>query len=56
MRETVALLNVPPLSGYGLGPADADAIVARAANAGSTQGNPVVLTDEELHAALAAAL
>ena len=56
LRETVALLNVPPLSEYGLGPADADAIVARAATAGSTQGNPVVLTDEELHAALAAAL
>ena len=56
LRETVALLNVPPLSEYGLGPADADAIVARAATAGSTQGNPVVLTDEELHAALAAAI
>jgi alcohol dehydrogenase class IV len=56
LRETVARLNVPRLSDCGIGPGDADAIVARAANAGSTQGNPVVLTDEELHTALAAAL
>jgi alcohol dehydrogenase class IV len=56
LRETAALLNVPRLADYGIGPDDADAIVARAAKAGSTQGNPVVLTDDELHAALAAAL
>jgi alcohol dehydrogenase class IV len=56
LRGTVVRLNVPRLSDYGLGPGDADAIVARAAKAGSTQGNPVVLTEEELHAALAAAL
>ena len=56
LRDTVRRLEVPRLGEYGIGPDDADAIVARAATAGSTQGNPVVLTAEELHAALASAV
>jgi alcohol dehydrogenase class IV len=51
LRETVALLAVPPLAL----PADqADAVVGRVAKASSTQGNPVALTEDELHAILAA--
>jgi alcohol dehydrogenase class IV len=52
LRETVALLGVPPI---GLAAGQADTVVARVAEASSTQGNPVVLTEDELHAALAAA-
>jgi alcohol dehydrogenase class IV len=51
LRETVALLGVPPL-GVDFDEAD---VVARVAKASSTQGNPVVLTDDELHAVLGAA-
>jgi alcohol dehydrogenase class IV len=54
--ETTMRLAVPPLSEYGLGPADAAGIVARTAAASSTQGNPIVLTAEELHAALTRAM
>jgi alcohol dehydrogenase class IV len=56
LRETVRRLAVPRLGAFGVSPHDADVIVARAASAGSTQGNPVVLTAEELHAALASAV
>jgi alcohol dehydrogenase class IV len=54
--ETTTRLRVPPLSHYGLGSADVDAIVARTATASSTQGNPIVLTADELRAALSQAL
>jgi alcohol dehydrogenase class IV len=50
--ETTVSLGVPQLSAYGLGPDDFDDIVVRTAAASSTQGNPIVLTAEELHAAL----
>jgi alcohol dehydrogenase class IV len=53
LRVTVARLGVPRLAECGLRPADADAVVSRAASASSTQGNPVQLTTEELHATLA---
>jgi len=56
LRETVARLGVPRLADFGLRPADADAVVTRAAKASSTQGNPVQLTVDELHAALAGAI
>ena len=56
LRETVIRLRVPRLAECGLRPADADAVVSRAATASSTQGNPVSLTAEELHAALAKAI
>jgi alcohol dehydrogenase class IV len=56
LRETVVRLGVRRLSEYGLRATDADTIVSRAATAGSTQGNPVALTTDELHATLASAL
>ncbi len=56
LRETVDRLGVPRLSSFGLGAAHADGVVARAARAGSTQGNPVVLTGDELHAIFGSAV
>jgi alcohol dehydrogenase class IV len=56
LRETVARLGVPRLAERGLRPDDADAVVSRAAQASSTQGNPIQLTVDELHAALADAI
>jgi alcohol dehydrogenase class IV len=55
LRETVSLLDVRGLDGYGL-PADrSDEIVIKAAGSSSMRGNPVVLSPAELHAILAAA-
>lgn len=51
LRETVARLHVPPVA---LDPAQGPDVVRRVARASSTQGNPVELTDAELHAILAA--
>jgi alcohol dehydrogenase class IV len=56
LRETVTLLDVPRLGSYGLGPQHADDVVAKAARASSTRGNPIALREDELHAVLAAAL
>ena len=56
LRETVRLLGVPRLGRYGIGVADADGIVARTVKAGSTQGNPVVLSENDLHEILANAI
>jgi alcohol dehydrogenase class IV len=55
LRETVARLGDPRLGAYGLRPEHADDVVAGAARASSTRGNPIVLAPDELHAALAAA-
>jgi len=52
IRETVALLDVPGLAAFGLRPENSDEVVAKAAKASSMQGNPVVLSDDELHAVL----
>jgi len=52
LRETVARLRVPPVA---LDPAQGADVVQRVARASSTQGNPVELTDDELHAVLAGA-
>ena len=52
LRETVARLRVPPVA---LDPAQGAGVVERVARASSTQGNPVELTDDELHAILAGA-
>lgn len=56
LRETCAGLAIPPLSFYGVGPADLGAIVERAQDASSMKSNPIVLTAAELHAILVAAL
>jgi alcohol dehydrogenase class IV len=55
IRETVSLLGVPRLRSYGLRPEHADEVVAKAAKASSMQGNPVTLSEADLHAILAAA-
>ena len=49
-------LYVARLGTYGLTEGDAERVVAQARRASSMQGNPVVLTDEELERALAAAI
>ena len=53
IRETVAMLGVPGLGRLGVEPDAVDEIVAKSAAAGSTRGNPITLTDDELHEALA---
>ncbi len=49
-------LGIAPLAGFGIGSADLDAIVEKAARASSMQGNPIALSPAELRAALVAAL
>jgi alcohol dehydrogenase class IV len=56
IRETLALLRVPGLAAFGLGPQHADDIAARALTSSSTQGNPVALTHGDLTAILLLAL
>jgi alcohol dehydrogenase class IV len=56
LRDLVEELKVPRLSAYGLRSEDVPAVVEQAKRASSMQGNPVVLTDEELTGALEAAL
>jgi alcohol dehydrogenase class IV len=55
IRETVTMLGIPGLGAFGLRAGDADEVVAKAATASSTQGNPVVLDSGELRAVLAEA-
>lgn len=55
IRETVALLNVTGLGGFGLRGGMAGEVVAKAAKSSSMQGNPIALDDDELHEILAAA-
>jgi alcohol dehydrogenase class IV len=52
LRDTVAELGVSPLRRYGLDAARGAEIVAKAAASSSMRGNPVTLTDAELHAVL----
>ena len=52
VRSLVATLGIPRLSAYGIAPAKVPEIVARAQQASSMKANPVVLTAEELSAAL----
>jgi len=56
LRELVAELAVPGLSSYGVTDEDIPRVVAAARQASSMQGNPIVLTDAELHQALGAAI
>jgi len=55
LRETVAMLAVPGLGAYGVRAEHADDLVAKAEQASSMQGNPIVLSAGELHSILAAA-
>jgi alcohol dehydrogenase class IV len=56
IRETVALLHVPGLSAYGLGPQHIDDIAAKAMTSSSMKGNPVPLSHAGLKAVLLQAL
>lgn len=48
VRELCAALAVPPLADFGVTEADIPEVVAKAQRASSMQGNPVVLSAEEL--------
>lgn len=56
VEELCRALRVPPLSAYGMTPADVPDVVERAAAASSMKGNPIPLTREELTEILSAAL
>jgi alcohol dehydrogenase class IV len=49
VQELGATLSVPGLSEHGLSSADLSAVVLKARKASSMRGNPIALTDEELH-------
>ena len=55
IRQTVTHLQIPRLREFGLRPEDFSDITASAMKASSTQGNPVALTGDDLHAILAEA-
>ncbi len=48
LEETVRLLDVPPLSRYGMGRGDTARLVEKAARASSMKANPIELTEGEL--------
>jgi alcohol dehydrogenase class IV len=52
VADLVLSLNIPPLSRYGITEADVDAVVEKAARAGSMKANPIALTPEELASVL----
>jgi alcohol dehydrogenase class IV len=56
LRELVDALHVPRLGAYGVTDADVPRVVEPARRASSMQGNPIVLTDDELGEILRAAL
>jgi len=56
LRDLVAHLRIPGLAALGLAPEEADVLVANAARASSMRGNPIDLTEAELHAVVAAAM
>ncbi len=56
IAETVRLLGITGLTAAGLDPALVDDVVAKTGSSSSTKGNPIDLTDKELHRALVAAL
>jgi alcohol dehydrogenase class IV len=41
-------MKIPPLSSYGVTPADFPALIEKAAASNSMRGNPIALTTEEL--------
>jgi alcohol dehydrogenase class IV len=56
IRETLALLAVPGLGTFGLGPRHFDEVAAKAMRSSSMQGNPVALSPDDLKAILRQAL
>lgn len=56
LRALAAELGIRPLGCHGVGAADLPELVQRGQRASSMRGNPIALSDAELHAVLAAAL
>ncbi|MDC0670858.1 iron-containing alcohol dehydrogenase [Nannocystis sp. ncelm1] len=56
LRALVASLQIRPLAAYGVQATDLPELVERSRRASSMKGNPIELTDAELHEALVAAL
>jgi alcohol dehydrogenase class IV len=56
IRETLVLLSVPGLAAFGLGSEQADEVAAKAMTSSSMQGNPAVLSRDDLRAVLIQAL
>lgn len=56
INDLAAELVVPSLSAYGLTAANIPEVVEKSAKASSMKGNPIVLTDEEMHVILERAL
>ena len=56
IRETVALLAIPSLATFGIGPEHAVDVAAKAAVSSSMQGNPIALSRTELKAIILQAL
>jgi alcohol dehydrogenase class IV len=52
IRDTVGLLEIPRLAAFGLSLQDVDDVVAKAAGSSSMQGNPVVLSHDDLRTIL----
>jgi alcohol dehydrogenase class IV len=48
IRDTVGLLEIPRLAAFGLSLQDVDDVAAKAAGSSSMQGNPVVLSHDDL--------
>ena len=56
IRETLALLRIPGLGEFGIGPQHADDVAAKARRSSSMQGNPVALSTGDLRAILLRAI
>jgi alcohol dehydrogenase class IV len=56
IRETIALLAIPTLATFGIGPEHAGDVAAKAAVSSSMQGNPIALSRSELKAIVLQAL
>lgn len=56
VQELVHILEIPPLSAYGITSDDLPTIVEQSRSSSSMKGNPIVLNDEELTAILERAL
>jgi len=52
IRDTVAFLEIPRLAAFGLSLQDVDDVAAKAAGSSSMQGNPVVLSHDDLRTIL----
>jgi alcohol dehydrogenase class IV len=55
IRETVAMLGIPGLAAYGLGPEHTEDVAAKSLKSSSMQGNPVPLSAGDLRAILSRA-